>query len=144
VNIKLWKPTLEEILKYFQGLEGEALIRDFLKSKRILHFQVDLIFLKDGKYFLAEVKNQEPYLPPPFEGHGLPEWQIKARLDFADATGVEPWLFVCDPIHKQIYCRGLRELNNGEHFDTNGDRPRRIFPLSCFHTLLKEGITAHA
>jgi hypothetical protein len=137
MNVRLWRPVLEEIVKYTQGLEGETIIRDEFKKRRIPHFQVDLMFELDGKYCLAEVKHQEPFLPPPFEGHGLPLWQIDARLKFSEKTGIDAWLFVVDPFHESVFYQNLKELNEGHYFDTQGDHPRRIFPLTNFKSFAK-------
>jgi hypothetical protein len=135
MNITVWRPTLQEILNYTQGLEGEEIIRNLFKQKKISFFQADLIFKDDGEYCLAEIKHQEPFEPPPFYGHGLPIWQIDARLKFYEETHIVPWLFVVDVVDKNIYYQKLTILNDGEKFDTNGERPRRIFPITQFKVL---------
>ncbi len=140
MNINLWYHSLNEILKYTEGLLGEEKIRNEFKKKNIPHMQVDLIFYHDEKYKLAEIKRQEPFEPPPFEGHGLPIWQIEARREFYSQTGIEPWLFIVDPINKEIYYQKLEYLNCQEYFDTQGAKPRRIFPLSNYRILSKDSL----
>lgn len=90
---------------------------------------------KDNKYKLAEIKHQEMFEPPPFAGHGLPLWQIEDRLKFEQFTNIETWLFVIDKKTKIIYFQSLLKLSNGKHFDTKGEKPRRIFPIEEFRIL---------
>ncbi len=140
MNIKLWDHTLNDILKLIQGMLGEENIRNEFKKRKIPHFQVDLIFYHNEKYKLAEIKRQEPFEPPPFMGHGLPIWQIDDRLRFYAQTGVEPWLFIIDPINKEIYYQILEQLNCQEYFNTQGMKPRRIFPLDNFRILSRDSL----
>jgi len=132
MNISVWIKDINEILKWLSGLEGEDKIRQKLNQKKIPFFQVDLIFLHDGLYKIAEIKHQEPFEPPPFKGHGLPQWQIEARLKFYSKTNVEPFLFILDKSDKNIYYQSFVILENGQHFDTNGEKPRRIYPIKNF------------
>ena len=74
-----------------EGIEGERKLFKFLWKKGVDVFQPDAIGLNKGKYELYEVKNQERYRPPPFEGHGLPPQQIKNRLLFQQKTGKQKW-----------------------------------------------------
>lgn len=139
MNILSWKNILDEIIKYTEGLEGENIIRNYFKKRGIKHMQVDLIFIgKDGKYKLAEIKHQEIYEPPPYHGHGLPKWQIEARLEFEKVTGIEAWLFIIDKITKEIYYQSLSKLDSGKKYDTNGTSPRRIYPIESYLILNTE------
>ena len=67
-----------------EGINGEQKLFAFLKKKGVTFFQADAIGLNKARYELYETKHQERYRPPPFEGHGLPCWQIKARLTFQE------------------------------------------------------------
>ena len=95
-------------------------------------FQPDAIGLNKGKYELYEVKNQERYRPPPFEGHGLPPQQIKNRLLFQQKTGIRVVFVVFDKETKEIFYQYFDNLEKGNHFDTRGKEPRRIYPLTSF------------
>lgn len=132
MNISIWVKDLIEIQKWLSGLEGEDKIRQRLNQKKIPFFQVDLIFFDDNRYKIAEIKHQEPFDPPPFKGHGLPRWQVEARLEFYYKTGVEPFLFILDKIDKNIYYQSFIILENGKYYDTNGEKPRRIYPIENF------------
>ena len=114
------------------ALKGEQLLFPFLRQNGFKFFQADGISLKDGKYYLFECKHQEHYKAPPFDGHGLPLWQVKARLEFQKQTGIIAILVVFEkPIEKTnlIYYQSLEVLEKGEHHDTKGLQPRRIYPL---------------
>ena len=126
------------------GFKGEEIIRDFLKNNPNIDvfFQGDIIYRKiDGKWFISEVKHQEKFESPPFDGHGLPPWQIKHRLLFEKERGVIAMLYVIEKGKKEngkhiVYWNYLNKLNQGKHFDTMGDKPRRVFPLENFNKLL--------
>lgn len=114
------------------GIMGEQWLMGFLKDKGFDVFQPDCIGLFNGVYYLFEVKHQERFKAPPYDGHGLPLWQIEARLAFSGATGIPTVLVVKDKETNEVFYQYLDRLNNGEHFDTHGDKPRRIFPLDAF------------
>jgi hypothetical protein len=117
------------------GFEGESLVREYLKRKNIKHMQVDVIFEYEGRYNLMEIKNQEHFVSPPFDGHGLPRWQVDARLTFYKETGVVPWLFVIEKGTTLLYYQSLIKLMEGESIQTNGGKPRIIFPLVSFKSV---------
>ena len=121
--------NLENLRK---GFEGEEEVRKFFRSKGIKHMQVDLIFKYDGKYCLAEVKSQEKFLAPPFDGHGLPQWQIDDRVKFYNSTGIEPFLIVKDPHDECLYIQSIIKLLEGSKFSTKGSKPRVIFHIDSF------------
>jgi len=55
----------------------------FLKKHNRKRLPSDIVFMdKTGEYAVAEVKYQAIFKPHPFYGHGLPDYQVKARLDF--------------------------------------------------------------
>jgi len=114
------------------GFEGESLVREFLIRQKIHHMQVDVIFYYNDTYNVMEVKNQEHFVKPPFDAHGLPKWQIDSRMDFYKNTGVVPWLFVLEKGTTILYYQSMPELLNGESYQTNGSKPRLIFPLESF------------
>jgi len=114
------------------GLDGESKIRKLFIDKKIPFMQVDAMFFYKGKWCLAEIKTQEKYLSPPFDGHGLSKWQIDRRLDFYKATGIIPYLIVNCLTDNCIYIANLVELYNTKYFYTKGLKPRVIFNLDFF------------
>lgn len=114
------------------GFAGEDLVRTWFMSKKIPFMQVDIMFKYNGKWCLGEVKTQEKFLAPPFDGHGLPKWQIDRRMEFYKDTGVEPFLIVNDIKEKCLYIESFKNLLLGENFQTNGIKPRVIFKLTSF------------
>jgi len=127
--------TEKDIKQILEGFEGEKIIRDFLESKKIHYFQIDLMAKVKDKWNIIEVKHQEAFEPPPFEGHGLPKWQIEARLNFQNETGIRALLFINDKKTKIIYWQYMDKLIKGQQFQTKGMKPRLIFPLESFKTL---------
>ena len=114
-----------------EGIDGEQMLSRYLKSKGIHHLQGDAIALEDGKYILYEVKNKGGiFKPPPFYGHGLEVYQVKARMDFYKATGVRCKFIVFDNENKKILSQWLDILEAGEHFDTK--HGIRIYPVENF------------
>jgi hypothetical protein len=123
----------EDNLKQIKiGLEGESQIRKMLSKKNIRFMQADLIFNYNNQYYCAEVKTQEKYLAPPFDGHGLPMWQITARIELFNKTGIVPYLFIRCLTDNLVYHQDLRELMQTEYYQTKGKSPRVIFNLSEF------------
>ena len=129
-----------------EGIAGEQMLGELLKEKGYKIFQPDWVGFKDGQYYLFECKHQERFTPPPFEGHGLPAWQVKARLEFQRQTGIVATLVVFDKKTDEIFWQRLDELENHEHckdmFDTDGEilntsglKPRRIYKLNLFKKL---------
>jgi hypothetical protein len=114
------------------GFDGEDKIRDWFKKIKIPFMQVDIMFKKDNKWCLGEIKTQEKFKAPPFDGHGLPQWQIDRRLEFYKDTGVIPYLIIYDIDDKCIYIETLNNLINKENFKTKGEKPRVIFKLTSF------------
>ena len=125
----------KDIKQILEGFGGEKIVRDFLKVKKIHFFQVDLMAKIKDKWNVIEVKHQEAFEPPPFKGHGLPKWQIDARLNFQNETGIRALLFVRDKITKVIYWQYMDKLMEGIQYQTNGLKPRIIFPLTNYNIL---------
>lgn len=117
------------------GFKGETIIREFFKAKGISFMQVDIMFNNKNKWFLGEIKTQEKYLSPPFDGHGLPQWQIDMRIKFYNDTKIIPYLFIYCLTDKCIYYGNLLELNNLDKFSTKGKFPRVIFNIKNFKKL---------
>lgn len=117
------------------GFDGESKIRQWFINKAIPFMQVDIMWKSKGRWCLGEIKTQEKFLAPPYDGHGLPKWQIDRRIEFYKDTGVEPYLIVYDLNDKCIYIESLLVLTKKESFQTNGKKPRVIFKLENFTRL---------
>ena len=129
----------DNLEKCIVGFAGEDKVREWFKKKKIPFMQVDIMFKYRGKWCLGEVKAQEKYTkenPPypdgPFDGHGLPRWQIDRRIEFYKDTGVEPFLIVRDLEEDCLYIESLLILMQKEKFQTKGKSPRMIFKLDNF------------
>jgi len=118
--------------RWDEGRKGESVIRDLLTKHRIHFMQADILAKPRGKWNIYEVKYQEIFTPPPFTGHGLPLWQIQARLKFQEDTGIRASLYVVDKATGIIYYQYMDELMNGESYQTNGNNPRIIFPIDNY------------
>lgn len=121
--------------KYATGLVGEGVIRDWLKDHKIHHLQADLLFYYKDKWYIAEIKHQERFEPPPFDGHGLPRWQVDARLKFQQQTGIRAVFFVVEKPSGIVFWNYIDELVKGESLQTKGTKPRLIFPVKSFNIL---------
>ena len=121
--------------KYVEGLRGEKIIREFLKKKKIHFFQADVMAKIRDKWNIIEIKRQEAFEPPPFEGHGLPKWQIDARLEFQRELNIRAILFIVDKKTNIIYWQYMDELIKGKQYQTKGNNPRLIFPLTSYNIL---------
>ena len=115
-----------------EGIEAEQWLLNELRGKCTKVFQPDAISLEDGEWVVNEVKHQERFTPPPFEGHGLPKWQVEARLWFYEATDIRPILFIIEKPTNLIFYQFLDVLEKSEYFDTKGMKPRRIYNLKYF------------
>lgn len=139
--------NLEQLKKDIgEGLDGENVIRRYLESKGIKYIQADLIFKGKDKYILAEVKHQEIFEKSkykydkggfeniPFDGHGLPPWQVEARIKFCKELDMIPYLFVVDKKTNIIYHESLIVLKTKENRLTKGGK-RIIFNIESFKIL---------
>lgn len=116
---------------------GEKLIRRRLQKKMKTgdvrcYFQADLLVNSGGKWLLIEIKAQEPFKAPPFDGHGLPPHQVENRLLFERQTGIESYLMIVDVEEKCLYHQKLSVLDVGEKFFTKTGS-RVIYPLDSFN-----------
>ncbi len=118
------------------GFDGEELVRSWFQDNKIPFMQVDIMFKYKDKWCLGEIKTQEKFLAPPFDGHGLPRWQINRRMEFFKDTGVEPFLIVNDINDKCLYIESLKNLLSKPNFQTKGLKPRVIFKLDSFKKIL--------
>lgn len=116
------------------GRKAEALARELLNNAGYANmFQPDWIVpSKTNGYVMLEVKKQARFEPPPFEGHGLPYWQVKARIEFQLTTGVRAALLIIEKETSAVFWQYLDVLEKGEHYDTKGSSPRRVYPLDSF------------
>lgn len=122
-------------LVIIEGLKGEEKLRKYFARHGIEHMQIDLIAYFHDKPVLIEIKHQEMFKAPPFDGHGLPRWQINARMKFYHKTSIHPYLFVIEKNTNICYFNSLVELENGNYYDTHGLKPRRIYELKSFKIL---------
>tara|TARA_R110000823_G_scaffold294923_1_gene413871 strand:+ start:283 stop:693 length:411 start_codon:yes stop_codon:yes gene_type:complete len=121
------------------GLEGEEIIREYFIEKKVPFMQVDIMFKSKNKWYCGEIKSQEIYLSPPFDGHGLPQWQIDRRMEFYKDTGVVPVFIVYDLKEKCVFMQKLDVLNDlteeDDVFRTKGAKPRTIFNIKHFERI---------
>lgn len=113
-----------------EGIQGEQFLMDKLKKIGFKVFQPDTIGFKKGRYYIFEFKHQERYRNP--DGHGLPPYQVKARLDFEKVTGVIAMLVILDKETKETFVQALSVLEAGEHF-LSKTGARVIYPIESFH-----------
>jgi len=118
------------------GIKGEKMLFTLLRKWGFSFFQPDAMGLKDNESYLFEAKHQERFVAPPFDGHGLPRWQVKARMDFEKRTGIKSVLVIFDKETDEIFYQSLARLEEGRHYDTYGKKPRRIYPLTSFKKVL--------
>lgn len=118
------------------GFAGEESVRNWFINKKISFMQVDIMFKYNDKWCLGEIKTQEKFIAPPFDGHGLPQWQIDKRMEFYKDTGIEPFLIINDINDKCLYIESLKILLSNEHFLTKGVKPRVIFNLKSFKKIV--------
>lgn len=129
------------------GRIGEQLVLLLFREHRDPNGQRDFLAIQPdalvrnvitNSWHLIESKHQEHYKSPPFDGHGLPRYQIEGRLKFKDDTDVTPWLFVFEkPIDKTLLCYAQRldTLMSGKYIETQGLKRRIIFPLESFEKI---------
>ena len=123
-----------------EGIKGERLLFQLLRNNGWKFFQADAIGIIGKEYYVFECKHQEHYKAPPFDGHGLPIWQVKARMDFQKKTGIKTVLVVFEkPFEKtgKIYLQTLEKLEKGKFIDTYGAKPRRVYNLKSFENDFK-------
>lgn len=120
------------------GFEGESVVRRYLINKPNCSFaQLDMIAKIKGKWYSIEVKHQEAFKRPPFDGHGLPVWQVRKRIELYNDVGIIPLFFVLDKKTKFLMYNSLLKLEQGEKFIT-GKKKRVIYPIENFKSIQYE------
>lgn len=114
------------------GIKGEQKLFNFLKDKGFKFFQPDAIGFKNNVDYVFEAKHQERYTPPPFEGHGLPIWQVKARMDFQKRHNIKCILVIFEKKTNKVFYQSLEKLEETVSHDTKGSKPRRVYNLKYF------------
>jgi hypothetical protein len=116
-----------------QGLQGEKMARIILKDKWKVDniFQADWMVLKNGKYYVIEVKHKELFVPPPFYGQGLDIRQVNARMKFYKYTGIRCLFLVISKPDNSIFWKYLDELEETRYFDTRNKV--RIHDINFFN-----------
>lgn len=114
------------------GFDGEEIVRNWFIKQKIPFMQIDIMFKYQNKWCLGEIKSQEKFKAPPFDGHGLPEWQIKKRIEFQNDTKVIAYLIIYDLEDKCLYIESLNKLLKGDYFKTKGLKPRVVFNINTF------------
>lgn len=132
----------EDLNHIEEGKIGEKIIREYLIFKGAKLLQIDWMSYEEEEYRLNEVKYQEIFTPPPFYGHGLPTWQIKARMDFYHRTRIEPWLYIVEKSDYErkkgyhlIWKQSLIVLEMKNFEDTKGEKSRRIYKIDGFEKI---------
>ena len=145
MNVEMTPDEYKQYQMWKRGREGEQCARFWLKDKGIKNlFQLDWCFeypVDSGKYWVAEIKNKEPYEPrlgcgAQYFAQGLNMNQFRARMKFQEDTGIPTLFWVSDSNTHEIYYQNLRKLhelsnkNNQYYVTSNG---MRIFNLDFFH-----------
>lgn len=143
---KLINKVLSDWLKLspamHKGKESEDLIREILHNNReelnirsIAQYDV-VVETNDGEFVMVECKRQEYFKAPPFDGHGLPKWQVEKYLRQQEKGGMRVLLLIDDPDKECYYKQWLDKLEaSGNIFDTKGRSPRRVYNLEEYDSL---------
>lgn len=136
---------MNDIKNIKQGFLGESIVRQLLKDCKQQFGQIDLISYDKikSKIYMYEIKCQDRFKSPPFDGHGLPPYQFDFRLKIATLTGMIPFFIIIEP---QVDLKGeqlmfyqnmfiLDRLSNDKKFITGGDKKRLIFHIDSFSTM---------
>lgn len=117
---------------------GEKMMFMLLEELGYEFFQPDAIGInpQDDTFHVFESKHQARFKAPPFDGHGLPRWQVERRIQFGKRTGIDTILVVFDKETGETFWQYLPVLEAGKHFDTFGQKPRRIYPIESFKKIV--------
>jgi hypothetical protein len=122
----------QSIDKIREGFTGEAIVREYLKKQKdCIFMQLDIMAKIRGKWYSIEIKHQEMFKSPPFDGHGLPKYQVEMRLMLHKELEIIPLLFVLDKVTKKMYYNSLINLEAGNKFITK-NKGRVVYPLENF------------
>lgn len=119
------------------GIAGERAARTFIKRvcrpSGVL-LQADWLFEDNDRLYIVECKHQEHFEAPPFDGHGLPRHQVRARMYLWRKYDIRTMFLVFEKYMKGGYVQWLDILEERPEFihDTHGRRPRRIYSLEAF------------
>ena len=89
----------------------------------------DWVYWKAGNLYQVEIKQQEMFTAPPFDGHGLPEYQAQRYELVRERYGIRTLLIVWD--ETTCWWQWIDELLAGRKHTTPRSR-RIIFPLESF------------
>lgn len=134
--------TEDVIEKFKQGLIGEGIFRDFLSKRKIKFMQLDILWEYEGKWYVGEIKAQEKFTKGfgfPFDGHGLPPYQMQKRIEFGKAKDIIPVFIVYDINDECIYWQFFEYLDSlpDDKKRLTKTKKRIIFDISCFNKILK-------
>lgn len=122
------------------GRKGVEIVKEILRnSNKVERFcQIDWMYYdREDNWYSIEVKYQEYFRHPPFDGHGLPPYQVETRLRLEKQKGITALFVVCDPTSGNIYMGKLRDLESGRKYITKSKDPRVIYPLENFEIIGK-------
>lgn len=119
--------------KWKLGMIGEKKLRDGLMNSKTKFMQIDAMYKNNGDWYSVEVKTQEEFKSPPFDGHGLPRWQIDARINLYNDKKIIPIFVVYDLKAGFRYSAGLLSLEKTNYYQTKGKSPRVIYELKHFN-----------
>ena len=132
-------------IKLKQGFKGESIVRQLVKGCNHKFGQIDLISYDEvnNKLFMYEIKCQERFKSPPFDGHGLPPYQFNFRIEISKITGMIPIFIIIEPEidlfgEQFVFYQNmitLNELNDEKKFITKGKNKRLIFHIDSFEKL---------
>ena len=115
-----------------QGFKGEEIIRNYLSSlPNCIYSQADIIAKINSNWYCFEVKHQEIFESPPFDGHGLPLHQVRFRIKLFNERNIIPYLIVVDKRTNIVYYNSILELEKGKKFTTQKVK-RVIYPIENF------------
>lgn len=125
------------------GFEAEGAVRELLRQKKHEYGQLDLVSIDRAtqKIYIWEIKHQERFKAPPFDGHGLPPWQFKFRLEVARKTNTIPILIIVEPGSepgsKKVFYQSLfilEKLPADKKFMTKTGK-RIVFNIDAFNEM---------
>lgn len=82
--------------------------------------------------YVVEVKDQDAFEGPPFDGHGLTKTQFDVYIAAWRAINLGTLFVVYDDQAGLTYWDFLHDLAEGDTFVTAGPEPRIVFPLESF------------
>lgn len=109
--------------------------RVFLKQFGWNIQQIDWLGERNDEWIKFEVKAQEPFVPPPFKGHGLPRWQVKSSQNLLKDKNIRTYLVIYDLLEERWIGQFIDVLEKGQYKDTYGKKPRRIYPIEQFELI---------